>query len=247
MARRFARRPRVVWLPVDRSNRLGVSGDASVGTQTALFGASTAVPTGLGESHTEVFAVVADNPTDIALTGGINTLSDVEQSSYRLRRIVGKLWCGLAQQAGDEFVNDLVATAGFIILRVGPNGQPLATLNAAGAFESYNAQAIDQVMDPWIWRRSWRLGNIPQASVAPGAVIYPESNATLGSAPDGPHIDQKTARIVGAEERLFLVLSLTVSDGPLQTQVQQAVRWVGDFRVLASMRSNVGNRRNASR
>lgn len=242
MARRISRRPRVVWLPMDRSNRLGAAGDASIGTQHSFMGASLNVPGGTGSTVTETFAVVADNPTDIALTGGINTLSDVEQSSYRLRRIVGKIFVHCFQIDDQILPLSVIVTIGFIILRVNPQGAPLARAIDPGG---YSTVSLDNNPDPWIWRRSWRLGNGPLALSTTGAAFWPETNASLSSALDGPHIDAKTARIVGPEERLFMVATGTGIEGNSQGVLQVDI--VTDLRVLASMRNNVGNRRNASR
>jgi len=63
---------------------------------------------------------------------------------------------------------------------------------------------------------------------------------------DGPHIDQKTARTVSLEERLFLDVSVTNVDVGAEGN-DFSVNVVTDLRVLGSMRSGSGNRRNSSR
>lgn len=241
MASRARRRPRVVWLPVDRNNRAG-SNPATSGTDSSLWVGNLTV--GGGVIAAEVFPVVGDAPTNLALSGSSvgPTLSDIEDSGYRLRRIVGKLFVGFDQI--DSGPTEVIVTAGFIILRCGPDGAPLAAPGFAnGGF--YDPANIDNQADPWIWRRSWALSNgnaDPNIRTAP----WPGANTQYGSVADGAHIDQKTARVVGPEERLCLaVKAIATIDSADQTQ--GFVELIGDFRVLASMRTSVGNRGNSSR
>lgn len=74
---------------------------------------------------------------------------------------------------------------------------------------------------------------------------WPRSTSDYGSVYDGPHIDQKTARRISKEERLFFILS-GVNVGNAATTAG-AVRLVLDYRLLASPLRVMGNRRNASR
>ena len=242
MAKRRA--PRVVWLPPDRFNVLGStpSSGATVGTQSGIKEAFLSTPGGVGSGHTILLPVVQDNQqdTNLLVTG---SLADYEQSSYRIRRIVGKIFCGLHQIAQEGQSAEVIVTAGLIVLRVHTVAGVVVPINAVT--EEYSTQMLQNWADPWIWRRSWILGNIPQEQALGGFPFYPETNTTAGSALDGPHVDAKTARIVGPEERLFLVVSGISTGGDPQVNSQTDIRW--DLRVLASMRSNQGNRRNASR
>lgn len=247
MAKRF-RRPQVVWLPPDINNRLGQAPVAATsGTNSALGIALIAAPGGVGQvAVTTLFPIVKDEPQN--LTGLTETLSDFEGSAYRLRRIVGKIFVALRQTVANSTAataNNLLVTAGFIILRVDDGGQPMNS-----SAPTYDVQAIDQARDPWIWRRTWALTNIPNLPVAAGAtdsiILGNPSNADAQSMVDGPHVDAKTARIVSDEERLFLVITAAAIDGTeAQTTNGLFVTW--DLRVLASMRKSSGNRRNASR
>lgn len=67
------------------------------------------------------------------------------------------------------------------------------------------------------------------------------------SALDSGHIDQKTARIVGPEERLFLDVSVTALAQELENNGITFIDCAFEMRVLASIKSGSGNRRNASR
>jgi len=230
---------------MDRFNRTGAT--EGVGATSANAPASghlqVIIPGGPGNAHTEVQPIVADTPLNPALAGATNSLADLEQSAYRLRRIVGKIFIG-AQQAegvGGSTANMLV-TAGLIVLRVDSTGAPLNTIT-----EDYSVNNLANIADPWIWRRSWVLTNIPQAVLSPGTPIAYEYNTAAGSVADGPHVDAKTARIVGPEERLFLAVTGMSIDGNPNDQLNNRVFVDYDLRVLASMRSSQGNRRNASR
>jgi len=258
MARR-TKRPAVVWLPMDLSNRLGQAADtdASDGNQNGFGIIGLDVP-GFDETtgnngNTLCIPVVLDKPKGIANT--LNTessLSDITGSAYRLRRIVGKIYVETFQvdPATDE-PTAFIITAGFIILRVDENGVP--TQDAGGGnSDSYNPVSLSSTADPWIWRRSWRVsnnfvnlsGNPPLVTTAPSNT-FQYSGGNL----DGPHVDAKTARVVSDEERLFLVVNGFALDGDGAQSPTAVARVViiTDLRVLASMRRMSGNRRNASR
>jgi len=237
------RAPRVVWLPPDRFNGVGQSPGtaATSGLQNGVKRLLTTIPAGAGSSHTEIVALCQDEQTSLSQLA-FGSLADYEQSAYRLRRIVGKIWVGIAQGNAEGTTTEVVVTAGIIVLRTHEVGGVLVPLNATT--EEYSTQMLQNWSDPWIWRRSWILGNIP-AEVAEGFPLFAETNATASSALDGPHIDAKTARVIGPEERLFLVVTGTSVNGDPQTTIQLNVVW--ECRVLASMRSSQGNRRNASR
>lgn len=237
------RRPRVVWLPPDRFNRWNVpAGTGAVsGTDNGIGEFFLDVVGGVGgASATAVVPVVQDAQSEVTnIVSG--SLADVEQSAYRLRRVVGKIFVSASQIAEVGLAPEIVVTAGLIVLRSREAAGQIVPLADLG---NYDTQALHNWADPWIWRRTWILGNIPQET-AQAVTFWPESNAEYGSAVDGPHVDVKTARIVGPEERLYLVVTGTVNQG--NEQLSNRVRCIFDLRVLASMRSSQGNRRNASR
>jgi len=229
------KKPRVVWLPTTPEN--------SVGNQNASNFQSFALDvSGVVGTNTvgEIPLVIDGSDSDQQPT---RTLSDVENSGYRLRRIVGKIFIhgGQIQEATPSKV---LVTVGLIVRRIDPLTQrSMAEETTNGALLS--PSDIENIADPWIWRRTWAIGN----ANATGAVEpdWPPTNFAHGpSALDGPHIDQKTARIVGPEEKLFLDASGTVISAG-DPEVAQAIFILTDLRVLASMRVSSGNRRNASR
>lgn len=246
MASRLKRRPKVVWLPLSSENRVGNTGGPAISPLASVIyqsSSSLGFPGLIGKT-TIVDPVVLDQ--GLPVFDANSSLADLESSSYRLRRIVGKLFV-LAGQDSDvnQYIGGIV-TAGFIVLRVRAGGVPL------DAPFDYDVQALGNTMDPWIWRRSWYLSNNANISGAaqPTSIPFgPEINTNYGSVADGPHIDAKTARVVGPEERLFLVITAaTVLTGNSQVaDILSPCTVFGDFRVLGSMRTNSGNRRNASR
>lgn len=231
-------KPKVVWLPTTNSFSVDADGDpprsawqfaSAVITDDNITGAVT----------TFEIPVIQDG----ALSGPLeptSTLSDIENSGYRLRRIVGKVFVFIAQ-VGVNSASLFGVTAGFIIRRTDPGTG--GSLAAAIGPEEINPADIENSMDPWIWRRSWILGN--NSGSTNNAQTQNFGNG-FQTALDGPHVDQKTARVVGPEERLVLDISATtLIPGPIEEGPSLIV--VTDLRVLASMRVSVGNRRNASR
>lgn len=234
---RRTRKAAVVWLPNDGGNTLQAGTNVFKQFQLDIPG-----PPSIGV--TGIIPLTVDFP---AALGTQDTLSDYEGSAYRLRRIVGKCFVTAEQDAEPPTgsPSGCIVTAGFIVLRVDPNGSPLAGL---AAFASYSPQLLDSERDPWIWRRSWILSN-GSLQLTGGATgfnaTFPFTNTEYGSVADGPHIDAKTARAVKDEERLFFVASGIALDGAQGTSI--AARVILDYRLLASMYKASGNRRNASR
>lgn len=180
------------------------------------------------------------------------TLQDLVQGqSWRLRRIVGKFFCTAGASEGGSATNVTAVQVayGFIVCKTDAFGSPTTQ------FDTTNPLAQDSADDPWIWRRSWVLN--PQGAAATPTFVddqwwgFPKSNVGYGSVLDGPHIDSKSNRIIGPEERLFGVMAIkllgTDNDElpPVGTSIQ--VRGYLDYRLLGSMYTTVGNRRNASR
>lgn len=181
-----------------------------------------------------------------------STLRDlVSGNEYRLRRIVGKYFATWLRNPEGTEANSpplIDVAAGFIVCRTDDDGVPTTD------FEQVNPLVQDSAEDPWIWRRRWFLRTI----VPPGTTnefqagaTFPGSTAGYGSVADGPHIDQKTARRIARQERLFFVQAARVYDiGGSVTEftLPGSVCTYLDYRILGSLISgSKGNRRNASR
>lgn len=201
------------------------------------------IPT-IGDYVTAFSPLVSDIPSPAFQGSGvaIDSLADIYSSGYRLRRIVGKIWVD-AQQPPDAAGDcpEVVVTAGIIVTRTLNDGQPLRV----GSLNDYSPGVINNWADPWVFRRSWKISVLSEA-IAIAAPIWPENNGQYGSVADGPHVDQKTARIISSEERLMLFVAITASRASTGLGTI-AVRVDHDLRFVASLRQNAGNRRNASR
>lgn len=247
MARRSAK-PRVVWLPPTNVNSV----DASNRSCWNII-SSASLPVGAGNTVSIEAPLVQDGSQSSPLDPTAS-LADIENSGYRLRRIVGKLYVFVAQ-TDPISASTIGVTAALIVRRTDETGQSLAVQTSSG--EDISPADITNSMDPWIWRRSWLLQNGPTHVGETGALSIEVLAEQHGRGPgqnfgfytggnvEGPTVDQKTARIVGPEERLFLDVSATdvLGSGSEPTTLV----CIYEFRVLASMRSSMGNRRNASR
>lgn len=232
--------PRVVWLPQTNANSF-------TPPLTSTFQRFRVFPPGGGGSFDvgEIPLVIDDTKDPLALE---SSLSDVENSGYRLRRVVGKIWVAALQQA-EDLPTSMVITAGIMVRRADTTtGQ--STADITGLAGLISPGEIENSGDPWVWRRSWILSN--RSSTAP-AGVDPWINAGpnnifqyAGGNADAAHVDQKTARIVGPEERLFLDVAAYTIDGG-DPQLIGIVEIITDLRVLGSMRVSSGNRRNSSR
>jgi len=243
-------KPRVVWIPPTAENSVD-----SAGRSTWSITTSVGIPTNVAGATTTFEVPLVLDGTQSDPLNATSSLADIENSGYRLRRIVGKLYAFITQtQAQDEVLFGV--TAALIIRRTADDGTSLAT--AGGAVQRFSPADIDNSMDPWIWRRSWILSDGPTFDGIAGAVTPAQLATQFGAGPginygnytggigEGPTIDQKTARIVGPEERLFLDISATNLLGNGDGTNTNLVCF-HEFRVLGSMRTSSGNRRNASR
>lgn len=233
------RKPRVVWLPPTNANSFG--SDNTSGIQIFAVDTSESGPVATGE-----IPLVIDGQAQVLDVLGANTLADVENSGYRLRRIVGKIWVRNTGANGNSATFSVV-TAGIIVRRSIPDtGTSFAV--QTGQEDLINTAHIENYGDPWIWRRSWIIAPL-EVAVDPanaGLNLTPDNWGHGPSAVDGPHVDQKTARIISSEERLFLNVSVRQNtEGAGINDMTTTV--LTDLRVLASMRTSTGNRRNASR
>jgi len=188
--------------------------------------------------------MLPDYPAEaIRQAGDLPSLADFEGSAYRLAE-------SSENSSSDSTKRSLrrptrgrknaLIGAGFIILKVDENtGAPInPTAN------SYSPLDNNNLRDPWIWRRTWMLTNDFSNNLTED-YEFPRSTTDYGSVLDGSHIDQKTARRVSDEERLFFVIS-TVNPG-LSTTLAGGGTFILDYRVVASPMRVSGNRGNASR
>lgn len=178
--------------------------------------------------------------------GAFVTLADTQQRAYRIRRVVGKIHAAMAPQVeGNDPPAAAILGAGLIVLAVNEDDAPMNPDDAA-----YNPLLRENITDPWIWRRTWILGtdgNSTQLDEAVAAFTqFPRSNQWDTGAFGGSCMDAKTNRIVGPEERLFLVLASHRLPLHADSLTDGIIAGFFDYRLLGSL-FTATNRGNASR
>jgi len=202
-----------------------------------------------GTTTIQIQDLVMDRPSDDILNQlgtGVATMGMVNNNDYFIKRIVGK-WLLAIQQNNDGAANgragSALVTAGMFVARAGDEDDgagaenfPIQAFAAAGAINNYSPLRPENIREPWIWRRTWLLGNRAQEPAANPGFHFPESNTEYGSIQDGAHVDAKTARRVRDGERLFGVLvarNWPLNDVSTNTNV---IRGHFDYRVLGAGR-----------
>lgn len=234
--RRF--KPRVQWmLPLGTDP---ASGDEFPQWPAAQYDCGLTI---VGRDPTTVVQALTWDypPEESILANQIVSLADLESSAWRLRRIVGKIFVGCSTPG---LAPAFAVTVGFIVLKVNEDdGTPLRAADTT----AYAPDTVSANRDPWIWRRAWVLGHGPVTGGVYNAGInsLPNDNTKYGSVADGPHIDAKTNRRIGPEERLFMVLTARNWCNPSE-QGNNEMFWYLDYRLLGST-MKASNRGNASR
>lgn len=270
MARRFKRRGRRgLWLPVLGNAAQGNATDWIVGIKgyapVLANGDIVAVADEVTFDYTTNPFTVQSSAWDYNIPP---TLHDITAGGeWRLRRIVGKHHAGyvspLFTNAEKQIPPPAVEYAcGYIVLKTDEEGTPLTDL------DQVNPLVMESAEDPWIWRRKWILGNAEAKH--DGALInrpattdqlqwemwalgqeYPVNTALFGSVADGPHIDQKTNRVIHRQERLFHMVATRiwapVPWTPYTFPEPGLVFYHTDHRFFGALSMSRGNRRNASR
>lgn len=193
---------------------------------------------------------------------GQKTLADLMSSAWRLRRMITNVF-GTYNLTGEGAL-DVVANqpkgaafaVGTMVLAADATGTPL--------------QIPDPLLqgnydDPWIWRRVWVLGQdmklrrnsagaLEGGPATGGAVLdvdsafghFPWSTTDYGYLAGGAHIDQKTNRVIGPEQRLFMIFSTKALSLNTVFTVDASITGFLEYRLLGGLQRS-SNRRNASR
>jgi len=251
--RRTRRRARYTWLPTIGTAGPGEVDDNSSGRTFGITVATTGEQTVLISELTFDRPVEGDN-----LTSQATPLGTVLGNEYFLKRIVGKLFAAYRPRTNQN--NDpsqptgALFGAGFFIARANDDSQgadsPIGSASASERVENYSPLSEDTIREPWIWRRTWILGNdaMRRQHINPNltleaidqdaATVFPPSTAGYGSVADGPHIDAKTARRVKQDERLWFVVATRTCPFSDVITPQQSGTIDGylDFRLLGALR-----------
>lgn len=241
-------RQKFTWMPT-LGSRLNQDGEPGYAPNVIRFQAtpelSQAIPPDLTGALVNQ-AIIPDFPVDVTDdTAGQYTLRDItEGQDWILKRMVGKFHAVVQGPAYEDGVNwpFVYVTLGFYVARA-IDGEPNDVDLTAAEFDP---QGVDNIRQPWIWRRTWLLGNpfyVRQADVPITGFSIPCSTMEMGSVADGPHIDSKIARRVLREQRLWVTMSVmgwhpTLGNVTGSKFFQPIVYAHLDLRILGAMRKS---------
>ena len=141
---------------------------------------------------------------------GAGLRDEVEGQSWLLKRLVGNIFCQYVNADGNsdpsQFWRQALVTAGFFVSRNIDSIQGEPDLD----YDEYDPMFLDNITNPWIWRRSWILSN-PEGNVVRDD--FPIANSNYVGDASGPHIDSKVKRRILREQRLFFALTAVGWDG----------------------------------
>lgn len=175
-----------------------------------------------------VLPVLMDEPQEPDTFTPDVPMSYFAANEYSIRRIVGK--CFVASRALFKTTSQgnlnsssplFLVTSGLFIARAG--AEDISATNpdtpigwATEGLYDYNPDIPNAIREPWIWRRQWIIGNSaisqqlwqnmtvdPVTSTPILAFDQPNNNWIGRAVADGPHIDAKTRRRVGNDDRLW--------------------------------------------
>jgi len=187
-----------------------------------------------GPINSLIIPVVQDEPLEPEEGGNqAGQLARILGQEYILERIVGSCFVGAASLSQTESAGPraVLVTCGFFVARADAsdgNASPVGSNNVTENFAPLN---VENVREPWIWRRTWLLG--PESDVTQPLTFAPSFNGFYGSVMDGPHIDARSVRRVGNDDRLWFIIScMSVSVNDDRDGIVQAVI---DYRVLGKL------------
>jgi len=232
--RRTRRRAKYTWFPMSFSNPV----DRQEGLVTGDV-INITHPNGDIDQTIVITPVTIDAPMDPSSSGLASTGDLVRQigQDYVIERIVGKIFVAagaVATNEGPPFAySSIEVGCGFFVARAndeqsgGGIDVPIGAATPIEAISNYSPLHPDAIREPWMWRRTWMLGNAARTAlfrgngmsfVAQGNEIFgatpwfPPTNAGYGSVLDGPHVDCKSVRRVRNDERLFFVVATHMTD-----------------------------------
>lgn len=237
---RRKRKTRYIWLPT-----LGAEPIAADETQSNGFPFScVATVNAAFPGAIALFPVLEDTPQEEVTTANPDpVLTDFIGTDYVIKRIVGKVYLTPLQSNGNT-PPTVAVTAGLFVARADDQNAllPIGASTNTLAIDNYDPNYVDNIREPWIWRRTWLLANATSANASTNALKVPLTfNGQYGSIQDGPHIDAKTGRRVRNDERLWFVCSArgVTTDGAEFSAVPASALAVDgylDLRVLGALR-----------
>lgn len=160
--RRTRRRAKYTWLPTIGTASFNQEEPSDNSSGRAFV---VGVPQD-GSSNVIISALTFDEPNEGELAA-TTPLATVLGNEYFIKRIVGKMFAGLRGQGAPLNDPSEVAAclfgAGFFIARANDTdqgaSQPIGSASLSERQENYSPLSEDTIREPWIWRRTWILGN----------------------------------------------------------------------------------------
>jgi len=224
---------------------ISTGGDGDKEYTTYFASEVTAQPPWAGAQDLYVTPIVPDYTqvvlSDLQPEDAPSLRDATEGQDWLLKRIVGKLHIAAGQLvpgALETTPKVLRVAAGFFVGRASEVSPDVPDMSN---FE-IDPFGLNNVRQPWIWRRNWWLFNGLAPDTAQSGIIG-EVNNNLFSALDGPNIDSKVARRIRKEERLWFTLNAYGSDdftrfpGVVYTN-PGLVQFSLDYRILGAMRKS---------
>lgn len=237
------RRFKGTWFPIN--SETFVEGQGGLLEAAPLQG-TQGCGSGTTGAETNFRIITYDQPAELS-----PLLNDALGQEYALRRIVGKLhiwWQGTINGSTSLDLYTAQIGAGFFVARAqssegnedlpeGVNSGSTTSSSDGQTFEQYSPLSAGAIREPWIWRRTWVLGNPPSSdgNLTQTRGILPTTNIDYGSVLDGPHIDAKTRRRIRQDERLFFVMTGRMLDGG-GGSVSLDFNYTLDVRLFGAMR-----------
>lgn len=188
-----------------------------------------------------IFPITYDEPQSEVLGSSDTPLVDIVGSEYIIKRLVGKIFLGL-ETSNASLGSAYLIGCGFFVARAedppnqaGPIGY--ATEAATQRLDNYGPLRKRTIREPWIWRRTWILGTGPRLAGTGVFALdtYPPTNTQYSGLGDGPHIDAKSARRVGNDDRLWFAVEAIPYPGGSTDQIGTTIQGYLDLRVLGSL------------
>lgn len=222
MARRLRRRTPVQWLPII-GNGVGEN-NARNWKQFSLLVQRDA------STITTVLPCTFDRPIDLNTASAADTsLADIIGSAYVLKRIVGKCIASRLSTAENE-ISSVVVGCGFFVAKADSTNPDLPAMTV----DQFDVLSENNMLEPWIWRRVWQLGN----PLGTSGISYPSSSAWYASVMDGPHIDSRVKRRINDDDRLWFAASAASYFAESPASENALVYITLDYRLLGTLRKN---------
>jgi len=253
---RRRRRTRGTWLPTFGTN-LEQPNETSAIITGLDFEDSVSIDIEGPTLGCQIFPLTTDYPAeDNANLDPASPMSNFIANEYVLRRIVGKIFAKFNNSPSGGSTNPVwdkvLCGAGFFVARADGAGSaqggqaPIGTDNAVQAWNSqYNPLHASTMREPWIWRRTWILQDPLGSDLTDGTWGFPRCIGGYGQASslDSGHVDAKTIRRVGNDDRLWFAWASI--PWPLTIDGEEAIDTASievhlDYRLFGSLRKAKG-------